>query len=253
MIDKYQIPDDSRNGEYTFYRTFDFEYADPSKQMAESFIALDISLMRDFILANNPNIPLDHVEKLVHNKAIKDWRQKLKAIKETIVPDNLVQILKSTSKNEQVKLLKGLSITSDILQAFIYNAGTDYGYTLSQYTAEHQQKGLDQSKMPIVTEIKDNTVHKVGKTELSDGQLKQAVDHRKRIISKILDKKNTWHCFFVTYDSLKGKESWKDGQAHYHYISDKFGIPREEVVSELKNQKYKLGNLPHIDILDYPH
>ena len=85
---------------------------------------------------------------------------------------------------------------------------------------------------------------------MTDGELVQAVDHRKRTISKFLDKNGSWHCFFLTFDSRKGKESWKGGQPHYHYISDKFGIPRSKVVKELKSKKYKLGALPHIDHLE---
>ena len=53
------------------------------------------------------------------------------------------------------------------------------------------------------------------------------------------------------YTNLKGKESWKDGQPHFHYISDKFGIPREKVVEQLKSNNYSLGCLPHIDIIGY--
>lgn len=48
-----------------------------------------------------------------------------------------------------------------------------------------------------------------------------------------------------------GKESCKDGQPHYHYISDKFGMPRDKVLAELKSRDYSLGLLPHIDLLDY--
>jgi len=56
---------------------------------------------------------------------------------------------------------------------------------------------------------------------------------------------------FLTFDSLKGNETWRDGQAHYHYISDKFGIPRQKVVEQLKSGKYRLGTLPHIDLVGY--
>ncbi len=47
-----------------------------------------------------------------------------------------------------------------------------------------------------------------------------------------------------------GKESWKDGQAHFHYISSKFGITREELLSKFESGKYPSSSV-HIDILEY--
>lgn len=105
--------------------------------------------------------------------------------------------------------------------------------------------------MPKLVEIKDDKVSKVGNTTLTDGQLKQAVDHRKVVVAKFIDKEDEWHCIFLTYDSIRGKESWKGGQPHYHYISDKFGIPRAEVLNQLKSRIYNLGSLPHIDLVGY--
>lgn len=84
-----------------------------------------------------------------------------------------------------------------------------------------------------------------------NGQLKQVIEQRKVIVSKFLDKGSEWHCLLLTYDSLKGKESWKNGQPHYHYISSKFRIPRDKVVEQLKSSSYNLGSLPHIDLLEY--
>jgi len=98
----------------------------------------------------------------------------------------------------------------------------------------------------------DGIVNKVGDTKLTDGQLKQAVEHKSVTISKFFDKGTDWHCLFVTHKSLRGDEkNWKGGQPHYHYISDKFGLSRDKVVSELKSRDYHLNSLPHIDLLDY--
>lgn len=251
MIRKHKIPDDSGNGSYTIFESPDFEYVDPTKHYAESYIVTNVSMMRDIILLKKPQVPLDFIEKYIHKEAFKDWFKKLKEIEEISIPENLVALLKADSKKEQLKLLKNLSITPDQLIAFIFKAWTDHGFSFSQYKSERQHTGLDKAKMPKLVEIKDGKVNKVGKTSLTDGQLKQAVDHRKVIVAKFFDKENLWHCFFLTFDSLKGKETWKDGQTHYHYISDKFGIPRQKVVEQLKSGKYSLGTLPHIDLTDY--
>jgi hypothetical protein len=184
-------------------------------------------------------------------EAIKNFDEKFTELSKIKIPENFISVLTAGSKKEQVKLLKGQSITPDQLLAFLFRAHTEFGFSFSQYIGEHNHKGLDVSQMPIVVEIKDNEVRKVGKTTLSDGQLKHAVDQRKVIVSKFLDNGKEWHCLFLTYDSIKGKETWKNGQPHYHYISDKFGIPREKVVEQLKSNNYSLGSLPHIDLLDY--
>ena len=251
MIRKHKIPDESGNGFYIIFHAPDFEYVDPTKHYAESFIVTNVTMMRDIILLKQPPIPLDFIEKYIHKEAFKDWFKKLKEIEETQIPENLTALLTAKSKKEQVKLLRGLSITPDQLIAFILKAWTDFGFTFSQYTSEHHHKGLDKNEMPKLVEIKDGKVNKVGKTSLTDGQLKQAVDQRKVVISKFFDKNNNWHCLFLTFDSFKGKETWKDGQPHYHYISDKFGISRKNVVEQLKSSRYSLGNLPHIDLTDY--
>ena len=251
MIRKHKIPDDSGNGSYTIFESPDFEYVDPTKHYAESYLVTNVSIMREIILLKKPPVPLDFIEKYIHREAFKDWFKKLKEIKETSIPENLAVLLKADSKKEQLKFFKNLSITPDQLIAFIFKAWTDHGFSFSQYKSERQHTGLDKTKMPRLVEIKDGKVNKVGKTSLTDGQLKQAVDHRKVIVAKFFDKDTSWHCLFLTFDSLKGKETWKDGQAHYHYISDKFGIPRQKVVEQLKSGKYSLGTLPHIDLIDY--
>jgi len=251
MISRHKIPDDSGNGSYTIFESPDFEYVDPTKHYAESYIVTNVSMMRDIILLKKPPVPLDFIEKYIHKEALKDWFKKVKEIEETPIPENLISLLTAKTKKEQIKLLKDVSITPYQLISFIFRAWTEFGFTFSQYKSEHHHKGLDKSQMPKIVEVKDGNVYKVGETLLTDGQLKQAVEHRKVIVSKFLDNSASWHCLFLTFDSIKGKETWKNGQPHYHYISDKFGIPRQKVVEQLKSSKYSLGNLPHIDLNEY--
>lgn len=97
----------------------------------------------------------------------------------------------------------------------------------------------------------DGEIQKFGKTELTDGQLKQALEQRSVKIAKILEKDGEWHCFFITYNSIRGKENWRNSKPHFHYISNYFGISKKAVVEQIKSKKYKLGNLPHIALDDY--
>jgi len=149
-------------------------------------------------------------------------------------------------------LLKEAILTPKILMGLIITAEKT-GYTLSEYTGEHFPKNVDLSKMPQAYRVKKNgEVEIFGKTELTNGQLRQALEQRKVTIAKFLDKGEEWHCFFLTFNSLKGKETWLgEKQPHYHYISNAFELSREYVVKQIKSKKYNLGSLPHIKLENY--
>lgn len=251
MIWQTKIKDADGNGEYTIFQTPDIEYVDPIEHYSNNYLISISSMMRDLLLLNKHQFPLEIMEKVIQKQALSEWDKIYEEINQTKLPNNLLSVLTSKAKNEQVKLLKNLSITPNQLIAFIFKARVEHGYLFSQYSAEHHHNGLDVSQLPKLIDINDDKVHKIGTTTLTDGQLKQTIEHRKVVVSKFLDKGNEWHCFFLTFDSLKGKEKWKNGQPHYHYISDKFGHSREYVVNELKSREYKLGNLPHIDLMGY--
>lgn len=253
MIRHKKIKEEDGNGEYSIFDTLDFEFVNPIEHYSTAFIASSFAMMKDMVLLKKPpfQFPLEVIDKILMKEAIKKCDEYLKEILETEIPENFIAILTAESKKEQVKLLKNQSITPNQLLAFLLKANTYFSYSFSQYRGEHNHKNLDESKMPAIVRIKEGRVNKIGKTTLTDGQLKQAIEQRKVIVSKFLDKGNEWHCLLLTYDSLKGKESWKDGQPHYHYISNKFGIPRDKVVEQLKSSSYNLGSLPHIDLIDY--
>jgi hypothetical protein len=250
MIRRQKIYDEEGKGVWSMTSSQDFEYADPVKFYSEWFIGSRASLMIDFFLLKKAPVPRSLIEKFSWETAKSEWDEKEAEICATEVPEALINLLKSTSKKEQVQLLKNLNITPEQLIAFIFRAWKE-GYSFSQYHSEHHPKDVDNKEMPKLVEVRKNEVKTVGETNLSNGKLKQILEHRKVLVAKFFDKADNWHCFFVTYNSLGGKETWQEGQPHYHYISDKFGIPREKVVEELKKREYKLGNLPHIALDDY--
>ncbi len=250
MIFKKVIFDEKRNEIYTLFQSPDFEYVDPIKHFRESFIITDISEMRRIIMNEKPTIPIETIEMFIEKRAIINWSIKLKEIHETQVPQNLISLLTANSKKEQVKLLKNLTISTDQLLAFIIKAWTDHGFVFSQYRSEHLPKGINEENMPHLVEIYEGEISTVGETIFSEGHLKQIINHRKGVVSKFFDNNKTWHCLFLTFNSINGKEKWNEGHPHCHYISDKFGLSREDVVKQLKGKKYKLGNLPHIDMVD---
>lgn len=236
------------SGHYTVRQIDDFEYVNPIEHIASIFISSSMSFDRDILLMKGLQVPEVLMERFLFKEAVKEWHKENKRYQSIEVPKALYTLLEAKSKKDQVNALNGLSLTADELISFIFMAFEKYGYRYSQYTAHHHHKGLDESQLPKLIHIEDDgSVTSIGKTNLTKGQQKQAVEHRKVTVSKFIDLGSSWHCFFLTFQSLKGKESYKDGQPHLHYISDKWNIPRNDVVSQLTNKDYSLPSLPHID------
>jgi Zn-finger nucleic acid-binding protein len=78
---------------------------------------------------------------------------------------------------------------------------------------------------------KDNgEIETIGKTDMSDGELKALLEQRKVVQARIYHRNEHWHCFYFMFKGLAGLESGMMGaKPHYHYISDKSGISREEL------------------------
>ena len=237
---------------YIMFEDTDFEYEKPVKHYGDFYV------IKQMVLNGVPNEDLNGTKKPSKNslrifrEASQDWSVMLDEFKNIELPEKLIKLLKTSKKKEQISLLKNAVLDTNILMALLIKA-EELGYTLSQYTSEYQQKGLDTSKLPLAYEVNDDdTVTKVGETKLSDGQLKQAIEHRNIKIAKFLDKGDEWHCFFATFKSFRGEETWNgENQPHYHYISRAFGLKRSEVVEQLKSKNYKFGNLPHIKLEGY--
>jgi len=250
-VETSRIYDPETGGFYTTHFATDFEFVDPIEFYKQSSIKISTTMQRDILLLKGLPLLPESIKELIHKQSLEWWDEQYKRVLEAEAPENLLAVLSLQSKKEQVLKLKGVQINPDQLLNFLFKASTDYGFKFSQYTAEHQPTGTDKKDLPTMVNVKDGKVKKIGNTSLTDGQIKQILEHRKVTIAKFLDNQESWHCLFTTFNSLKGAETWKGGQPHYHYISDKFGLPRDKVVQELKNRDYKLGSLPHIDLLDY--
>lgn len=250
-VKEHRVYDDDGKGFYIMFESGDIEDVNPIEHYRDVFVNPRVVIEKEMLLAKKIPVPAIHIDAFLQSKASLAWGKKLKEIRNTELPNNLYDLLKASSKGEQVRLLKGISLTPEQLLTLIIFGWEKHGYRFSQYTGEHYHNGLDLEQLPKIINIKEGQVKKIGQSNLTDGQLKQIIEHRTVTISKFIDNGDEWHCFFITYRSIKGEESWKDGQPHFHYISDKFGIPRAKVVEELKSKNYKLGSLPHIDLLDY--
>ncbi|NOU16575.1 MAG: hypothetical protein HOO91_03330 [Bacteroidales bacterium] len=207
-----------------------------------------LSLKEKIDIVQKNKMALKTWEKEMFDETFEKWKQEFETVRKTKVPENFIALFTTKSKDEQKKLLTKQRILPYELLAFYCQAYTDYGFTFSEYKSEHLPNDLKGKEFPNLFYEDNNEIHKIGETSLSDGQLKHAIKNRNVIVSRFLDKGNEFHCFFTTHKSLKGEESGRDGQPHFHYISDKFGHSRDKVLRELKSKNYKLGTLPHIDV-----
>ncbi len=249
-MEKKVIRDEDGKGvTFAFYST-DFEFINPIDYYANHEIEKVATIEKQLLFMKNSVLASQLDDDFFSKRAVDRWNEKYKEIIATDIPENFIKLLGSASKKDQVGLMKGQSINPDQFIAFIFKAW-EMGYSFSQYTSEHHHKGLNKKELPKLIHVNDDgTVKKVGETTLTDGQLRQVIEQRKVIVAKFFDNGNEWHCLFLTFNSIAGKESWKGGQAHLHYISDKYGISREEAVNRFKSGDYPSTSV-HIDLLDY--
>lgn len=242
---------DDKGGFVMTWPIGDIEYVNPVEHYKKRNIQISIDLERELLKTKKPPFPISDLNDFFRERAERKWEGYYEEIKNTEIPKNLISLLSSKSKKEQVRLLKGASLTPFKLIGLIFHAFEKEGFLFSSYRAEHHHLGLDESQLPNFIHLKNDKVIKAGETSLTDGELKQVVNHRTVIVSKFIEKGTEWHCFFATYRSLKGEENWNNGQPHFHYISNKFGLTREKVLEELRSRHYKLNNLPHISLTEY--
>lgn len=229
----------------------DVEYINPVIYYRTVFIESNKFKLREMFKLKKPPFPIEELELIIETDVTKDWDELYEKIMAEKVPDFLFSALKADNKKYQEKFLRGMQFTPNQLVAFYFKAYLEFDYTFSSYSEEHLPNGTELDDMPVLVHVDEEKISKVGETTMTDGQLKQAILQRSAIYGKFLDKGDEWHCFFTTIESIAGKENWKQGQPHYHYISDKFGVSREEVVKQLKSKDYKLFNLPHLELHSY--
>ena len=227
----------------------DVEFVNPTAYYREKVITRNVTVTRAMLHLRNPVLTGKLSDEFFLKEANKEWEGHLNRIKSTQIPPNFIHLLEADSKHNQEKLLKGQALTPDQLTAFLFQAW-EKGFLFSNYRSEHHYKGLDVGLLPKLIYVEQKGVRKVGRTPLTDGQLKQIIEQRKVVVAKFLDRGSDWHCFFVTYRSLRKEETWKNGQQHFHYLSNKWGISREDALKQLKSTKYPPTSI-HIELHDY--
>jgi hypothetical protein len=242
-----EISDQNSSSRYWINKIEDVERVNPIEHFKKTYVYGRMNFHERFFEMNYPGISSIESHRLLIQRIYNEWEEHLNKGCKKHLPINLDNLFNAKRKSEQEKIWRDIKMTSEDYWAFIVQAYDKFGYTMSSYRADHNHKGLVESELPKLFHIDNGQVVVLGETTLTQGQLKQAIQHRKVTVSKFFDKDENWHCLFLTFASLKGEEKYKNGKPHLHYISNKWGLPRTSVVSQLTSEKYRLPSLPHID------
>lgn len=146
---------------------------------------------------------------------------------------------KELNKKEQIRLLKGGQLTEPQLSS-LFNFAEECGYRFSHYKWQGDPKSVKEEKLPSFMHLKDDgSVKYIGDTTLTEGQMRTIINQADVLIVRIFDNGLHWHCFLQTYKGLKGMESGVQGsRPHLHYLSDSFGISKDDLVKMIKMGRY---------------
>ena len=246
-----KVYDDDGKGFTRVFSGGKVEKVDPIEFYTNHELNKRAVLMRDHLNMKNPVLTATLDKEFFMKQAKESMQGFMEEYEKTPVHPDYLKLLETTKKKEQIRLLKGISLDTGQLMSLIMKSHRDFGYLYSKYLFENLPKNFEGRKLPKLFNINDDgSIHKVGETDLSDGEMRQLIHNRKVVASHFFERGDIWHCFFITYKSISGKESWKGGQAHFHYISSAFGYTKEEFVESMRTGKY-LSTSVHIDILDY--
>lgn len=210
-----------------------------------------VSVHKELFLRKNPHLKDSFDEKQLVKLLVPEVKDFFKEVEGVEVHPNFLKLLTTTKKSEQVKLLMGLTLTAHQLASLIFKSYREFGFLYSKYLFEIVPPQFANKKMPALFKVNDDSsVKKIGTTDLSDGALRQLIEQRTVIVSHFFEKDGVWHCFFATYDSFAGRENYKNGQSHMHYISSGFGVTKKDFLNSMESGNY-LSTKVHIDLIDY--
>lgn len=249
------IPHRENKSQLTFVKAANVEFVNPIEKfmndLIDSYKTFRLSTYHFAYKHNNRSpigrMSIDDILTGLEKMGLERWEKKYKEIMETELPDSMFQILNCNDKDIQSKILKPpLELTTLSLQKFIIKAWQLQGFRYSQYRFEHMQKGLNPQELPEGFLLNDSgDVEVYGSTLMKQGELKNAIMHRKVTIAKFLDNDSEWHCFYYNYNSIDGKEA--NELSHIHYISNNWTIKRNIVLEELRKRHHSFTSSVHIN------
>jgi len=245
-----RIIDPDRNGIFNIVHGDDFEYSDPETKMLEQYMFGFMDSLRPQAYSQIPLVLQQRMTSeehrriisLVLKKANALAMQEIESTKSTPVPEAVLSIFTGLQKKEEEKIFNATRLSRKAFRSLILRAGV-LGYKYSFYTFKQYPAGINVDDIPrfAYKDEADNSVFSIGDTALSGGQIKSLIDQTSTTVVKILDKGPTWHCFFLTFKGIAGKE--KDHPPHMHYLSSSWGLTREQVLSKLRTKNYSIPSV----------
>lgn len=246
-----KIFDENGQGFIRAFYSNNLERVNPIEYYEASELKNSATLIKDVLALKNPILTSFLDSDFFERKAKEMIMGYCKKCLNTEIHQNFIELLKTTRKKDQVRLLKGMTLNPDELMSLIFKSYQEFGFLYSKYHFPNLPNGFVRRKLPKIFRLdENNNIIKVGDTDLTDGELKHIIENRKVIVSHFFEKEDNWHCFFSTYKSMGGEENWKDGQPHFHYISSSFGISKDDFIESMRTGNYKSTSI-HIDLLEY--
>ena len=215
------------------------------------FHASSIAPVLKAYLDKNKKCTLPYNDSIVYSAALKFAEQTYENFSKEKFDSCFESLFKKDlSKKEQIRLLKDIALTEPQLSA-VFNFAEECGCLFSHYKWQGDPKSVKDQKLPSFMHLKeDGSVEYIGDTTLTEGQMKTIINQADVLIARIFDNGIHWHCFLQTYKGLKGMESGVQGsRPHLHYLSDSFGISKDDLVKMIKMGRYP--NTPvHIPLLN---
>jgi hypothetical protein len=236
----------TERGSINVLKNGDYEYVNPIEKTYEIYVGSCIQMALKglkhprYVQSLDPEVNFVHCQE----EGIRQFKQYYNEVMSLNVPEELFKLFSFSKKKRQLaeinKVVASNGLTPDLLQAFIFRAYLDHGYTLSMYTGEKLPGGVEAEELPDAAMVdEDGSTRIWGSTSLNISQIKNGVLQRGIVAARILDKGTDWHCFIYTMNGVNGKEV---GQSpHIHYISNAWGHERNEVVRQVKAGDYSLN------------
>ena len=204
------------------------------------FHASSIAPAIKVLLEKDKNFNLPCNDEIINQVALIFAKKSYNDLSKESVDSKLKNIFqKELNKKEQIRLLKGVQLTEPQLSS-LFNFAEECGYRFSHYKWQGDPKSVKEEKLPSFMHLKDDgSVEYIGDTTLTEGQMRTIINQADVLIVRIFDNGLHWHCFLQTYKGLKGMESGVQGsRPHLHYLSDSFGISKDDLVKMIKMGRY---------------
>lgn len=230
----------SDNLHYDISVVHDFDKKSPCDYIKTAYKTISKSNNIEFLKFHFPWASFELIDKQASEQAEIQTRDYLDNFLKLQVNDTLIKLCECNRKKDQISLLKGFSTTVFDLLRFFIEANIKYNYLLGMTKGHFIPKDLSNKKLPLLIHYTDDdSIILKGETDLSEGEEKRLVEQRKVIIAYIIDNGENWMSFFGTYNSIFGKESYQNNHSHLHFISNLWGITKDDFIASVKSGTYR--------------